>query len=299
MSLTFLAIGECMIEMAPRDDGAFDLGFAGDTFNTAWYARKVGSAALKVSYLSAVGGDDASRQMQAFIKGEGIEPCLAIRSERSVGLYLITLDEGERSFSYWRSQSAARLLAEDLSALDALNPGDMAFFSGITLAILPDEGKARLLEGLAGARAKGVQVAFDPNLRPRLWPDTARMCDWIMKGAGVADIALPSFEDEASFFEDADINATAKRYRMAGAGLVVVKDGGDPVLIDSAGGRSSVAPEPVAAVIDTTAAGDSFNGQFLVSLLEGESAEIAAEKACRLSGAVIGARGALVDLDLF
>ena len=36
-----LAIGECMAELAPSDtDGDFRLGFAGDTFNTAWYLAR-------------------------------------------------------------------------------------------------------------------------------------------------------------------------------------------------------------------------------------------------------------------
>lgn len=32
----FLGIGECMVEMAPTQDGLFHQGFAGDVFNTLW-----------------------------------------------------------------------------------------------------------------------------------------------------------------------------------------------------------------------------------------------------------------------
>ena len=41
MTSRFLSIGECMIEMALQEDGRYAMGYAGDTFNTAWYARRV------------------------------------------------------------------------------------------------------------------------------------------------------------------------------------------------------------------------------------------------------------------
>ncbi|MFQ1702809.1 sugar kinase [Loktanella agnita] len=295
MTQTLLSIGECMVEMAPQGDGTYAMGFAGDTFNTAWYAKR-SAPALDIAYLSAVGDDAASAQLTDFIKTADIRPVLSVRAGHSVGLYLISLTDGERSFSYWRDTSAARRLAENLDGIAALGKGDMAFFSGITLAILPDSGRATLLDTLRAARAKGVQIAFDPNLRPRLWSDTSTMCDWVMRGAAVSDIALPSFEDEASFFNDASPEATLVRYQNSGAALVVVKNGAAPALVGESNNRDSIAPTPVATVIDTTAAGDSFNGRFLTGLLQGETAAAATKAACQVSARVISARGALVDL---
>ncbi len=291
--MKLLCIGECMVEMAPRADGGYAMGFAGDTFNTAWYAARV-PGGPKVAYLSAIGDDAASRDMAAFIEGAGVEPVLTVRGGMSVGLYLITLTDGERSFSYWRSASAARTLADDLGALP-LKPGDMAYLSGITLAILPQEGRARLLEAVRAARGQGVRIAFDPNLRPRLWSDARDMRAWVTRGAELADIVLPSHEDEAAHFGDADPEATARRYLEAGAGLVAVKDGAGPVLLAEGETRTSVTPEPLGRPVDTTAAGDSFNARFLTGIMAGESPDTAARAACTLSGLVIGARGALVD----
>lgn len=285
-----------MIELAPTGDGTFGMGFAGDTFNTAWYARHLAGPDIDIAYLSAIGDDAPSRDMQAFMAAGGIMPELVVRSGRSVGLYMISLRDGERSFSYWRSASAARTLADDLNELPGVSPGDIAFFSGITLAILPEEGRERLLSVLAEARARGITVAFDPNLRPRLWPDTATMCASIMQAATVADIALPSFEDEQGFFGDADIQATATRYAGAGAGLVVVKDGAGPVLVREDGRDESVPTEPATEIVDTTAAGDSFNAAVLVGLMTGRSAAEAARDGCALARKVIGARGALVEV---
>ncbi|WP_172327218.1 sugar kinase [Mangrovicoccus sp. HB161399] len=293
----FLAIGECMIELSPTPDGTYAMGFAGDTFNSAWYAKKLGGPDLEVAYLSAMGDDGPSAQMAAFMDSAGVIPEMAVRKGGTAGLYMISLKDGERSFSYWRSASAARTLADDLERLPA-SSGDMALFSGITMAILPEAGRRRLLEVLAGARAAGVRICFDPNLRPRLWASTEDMCRWVSEAAKVADIALPSYEDEADFFGDASKRATADRYAAAGASLVVTKDGPEPVLILENGAETLVPPQIVAEITDTTAAGDSFNAGFLTALLRGASPAEAADAGCRVSAQVVTKRGALVDIDL-
>ena len=291
----FLAIGECMLELAPAEGELYRAGFAGDTFNTAWYARQLAAPGIDVAYLSAVGTDDASLRLEAFVRSAGITPEFARRADRSIGLYMIALKNGERSFSYWRSHSAARTLADDLTALPGLQAGDLAYFSGITLAILPPEGRVRLLAVLAEARRAGIRIAFDPNLRPRLWSDVATMRAAITAGAAVADIVLPSYDDEAVHFGDADPAACAARYLAGGAQSVAVKDGPNPVLVVHNGTRLHIVPPQVPQIVDSTAAGDSFNAAFLLALEAGQGAEAAARAGCGLASKVIGQRGALVD----
>ena len=98
-----LAIGECMAELVPTDtEGDLRLGFAGDTFNTAWYLARCAPDA-HVSYLTVLGDDAISQKMAAFMCDSGIDDrFVQVAKGRTVGLYMITLDEGERSFSYWR-----------------------------------------------------------------------------------------------------------------------------------------------------------------------------------------------------
>lgn len=297
MPSQFLAIGECMVELSPAaETGTYALGFAGDTFNTAWYARRLAGPDLDIGYLTAAGDDPMSAKLAEFIAASGITPRITTRPGETAGLYLISVKDGERSFSYWRSAAAARHLAEDLTALEALGPGDMAYASGITVAILLGDGREKLISALQAARARGVTVAFDPNLRPRLWASTEEMCHWVMAAAGAADIALPSYEDEADYFGDADTAATAARYEQAGARLVVVKDGAGPVLARAGGADVVHTPTPAATVFDTTAAGDSFNAGFLVRHLEGAPLPAALAEGSALAARVIGGRGALVDL---
>ncbi len=292
-----LCIGECMLELAPAGaPDTYRAGFAGDTFNTAWYASRLGLEGLEVAYLTAVGTDAVSERLEKFTRAAGIVPEFVKRPDRTLGLYMIELRDGERSFAYWRGQSAARMLADGLDVLPGVGPGDIIYLSGITLAILPDDGRARLLALLDRERAKGLRVAFDPNLRPRLWQSPEAMRAAVMEGASRADIALPSFEDEAAWFGDADPEATAARYSGAGAGLVAVKDGPNPVLLRQGESILRVAPDRVEPVVDSTAAGDAFNAGFLVGLEAGLSPEEAARQGCALSARVITQRGALAEV---
>ena len=287
-----ICIGECMVELAPAGEGLLRQGFAGDTFNTAWYLKRQ-RPDWAVDYLSAVGTDAISEAMLAFMQGAGIGTAhVARRADRTVGLYLISLQNGERSFSYWRGQSAARTLAEDAGALEqGLMGAGLAVFSGITLAILLPEGRARLLAALKGFA--GV-VAFDPNMRARLWGGAEEMKAAVMAAAGVADVVLPSLDEEEAVFGDSTAEAVIARYRAGGAATVVVKNGAGRVLAwDRAEGAVFCDPAPVVPV-DTTAAGDSFNAGFLAARLSGAGLGAALEAGAALAGRVVQHRGALV-----
>ena len=269
MTCTLMTIGECMVEMAPGDDGRFAMGFAGDMFNSAWYARQVAGDGLRVAFLSAIGDDAVSAEMERFIRAAGVEPLLSVVPGNSVGLYLISLTDGERSFSYWRGQSAAKTLADDPAWLDdLLTNRDLIHFSGITLAILSPDARQAFCKALAKARANGTHVSFDTNLRPRLWEDARTMAKGLRLGASVADTVLPSFDEEQLCFGDSHPDDTIHRYRDLGATTVAVKNGSEMVhLWSQAEGDDRYDPPSVPQVIDSTAAGDSFAAGFFGAIV--------------------------------
>jgi 2-dehydro-3-deoxygluconokinase len=293
----FLSIGECMIELASLGGDKMRKGFAGDTFNTAWYAHAFLPKDWKTAYFTALGDDRASGEMAEFMAGAGIDTRYIRRIPgRSPGLYMIHLDNGERSFSYWRSASAAKTLADDRQALkNAMEDADILYFSGITLAILPAEGRATLLELADAQRLKGKIVAFDPNIRPRLWGSKEEMLETISAGARAASIVMPGFDDEAAHFGDASVDATVSRYRSLGADTVIVKDGARGATIATAEGSIHVPAFPPREIVDTTSAGDSFNGGYLARIAAGDMPAPAAAFAARVASAVIGHPGALIS----
>lgn len=291
------SIGECMLELSTRADGAWSLGYAGDTFNTLWAIRAL--TQRPCDYVSAFGDDPFSAKQISFLAeaGIGVAASPVIPGARP-GLYAISLAGAERSFTYWRSDSAARQLASQPERLaKSLEDRALVYFSGITLAILSPTARETLLSAVADAGRAGSLVAFDPNYRPRLWasPDEARAA--INAAVAVSDIALPTFPDEQMLYGDAFPKATADRLVQAGVREIVVKDGADPCLVVTENERLSVPAVHVAHPVDTTGAGDSFNGGYLAARLLGHPPVDAAALAHRVAAAVVQVRGALAPYE--
>ena len=294
--MKILSVGECMAEFSPDEKlGKFNLGFAGDTFNTAWYIAN-NHADVNSAYFSKVGDDELSDQMLKFMSDNQVDTTYIKKVAGStIGLYLISLVNGERTFSYWRNKSAATFLGQNADDVEnAMKKQDMIYFSGITLAILDQNSRKNLFSCLKSARRAGKKIAFDPNLRPKLWNDKKEMCDVIMAGANLSDIILPSFEDEATWFSDADPMSTLARYQNVGAETVVVKNAGDPVSFCSQHGTGTYLVDSVDKIIDSTAAGDSFNAEILVGLLREIPLADAINNGANLAKKVLMGQGALV-----
>lgn len=293
----FVAVGECMAELSPLVGSDYRLSFAGDTLNTAWYVQLTApSRSVCTDFVSAVGRDDISSQMISFISSHGIGTDHIARLENAtVGLYLIALEQGERSFSYWRGQSAAKQLAHDRQRLKtALADADLVYFSGVTLAILDPIHRRTLLEEIRACRERGAIVAFDSNVRLSMWPSLSSLKDALEEAYRIVDIALPTYSDELAIFDDATEEALLTRIRGYGVGEIVAKHGESPCTIEVGGARAAIAANPVTDIVDTTGAGDSFNGAYLVSRLVGKTPHASVEFAHRVAAAVIQKKGALL-----
>ncbi|MBZ9987249.1 sugar kinase [Mesorhizobium sp. BH1-1-5] len=291
------SIGECMLELSGQSGPDWRMGFAGDTFNTLWALHAL-SPERSATYVSAFGDDPFSRDQIAFFgqNGIGIGNSPVIAGARP-GLYAITLTGAERAFTYWRNDAAARRLASDPAALaKSLENQALVYFSGITLAILDEAARKTLLTAIATARKAGSLIAFDPNYRPRLWPSREMAQAAILEALAVADIALPTFPDEQMLFGDETPEITAKRLGRL-AGEVVVKNGEQPALITLNGASQTVDAVHVAAPVDTTGAGDSFNGGYLAARLAGHAPADAARRAHKVAAAVVQVRGALAPFE--
>lgn len=296
-------LGEAMVELSNLDAaaGRIDFGVAGDTLNTAIYLKRALGAAAEVSYLTALGDDAFSDRMIAFMEEESLDTSRIARLPgRLPGIYAINLDDrGERSFSYWRSESAARsMFAEGALGADALESFDLLFLSGITLAILPPERRIELIAQCSRLRAMGRTVAFDTNYRPRLWEseDAARSAFSLMWGA--TTIALPSRDDEERLHPGEGVPDLFARLAREGVREIALKDGAaGPHLWAEGRGLPRGSYPPAPRVVDSTAAGDSFDAGYLAARVQRRSVEEAAHEAHALASRVIGVRGAILPRD--
>ncbi|WP_296261348.1 MULTISPECIES: sugar kinase [unclassified Pseudomonas] len=292
-------IGECMIELQQHANGALKQSFGGDTLNTAVYLSRLLGSASQVDYVTALGDDSFSDAMCAIWASEGIGLSRVQRLPgRLPGLYCIQTDaNGERRFLYWRNEAAVRECFTTPSAepiLAALPDYDVLYFSGITLAVLGEVGRARLLSSLGDARDRGARVVFDNNYRPRLWRSVEQARQAYRAVMHEVDVVLLTEDDEQALFGYADAEQIITAYRDLGIAEVVIKRGAQSCLVCAGNQRYEVAAQPVQNVIDTTAAGDSFSAAYLAWRLRGGSPEDAAASGHRLASLVIQHPGALI-----
>lgn len=285
-----LCIGEAMAEI--RSEGAgFAVGFAGDTFNTAVYCRRCLRSG-SVAYQTRIGNEPLSEGFLRLAGAEGLDLSATGREAgHNLGIYSVQTDaKGERSFAYWRSDSAARRMFLTAADFAALEGADLIYLSGITLAILTPAAREALLVRLAELRVAGARVAFDSNYRPRLWPDAETARQVIGRAWALADIALPSVDDEMALFGDADAASVLARLGPREGALKRGAEG--PLALRP--GVTTPAFVPAERVVDTTAAGDSFNGGFLAALAGGADTAAAMVAGHALARQVVGLPGAIV-----
>lgn len=289
-----ISIGECMVELRPVADGHLRRGFAGDAYNTAVYLKR-SAPAIDVAFLTATGDDAISDSMVATWRGEGISDRLVfpIPGARPA-LYLIeTNAKGDRKFHYWREETPAKQWLRQLMAAggaELLNPADLVYVSGISLAILNFADRQAAVELLGSLTTK---VAFDPNIRPALWKsmDEARHIFEAM--VKLSSIVLPSRQDYELLYDIGDPMAQiALTTGLTQAEIALTCDE-DGCLVRVEDDIQAM-PTQAVTVVDTSGAGDSFNGAYLAARLNGGSPFDAARAGLAMAAKVVAQPGAIV-----
>lgn len=286
-----VCIGEAMVELGRAGDG-WIMRYGGDTLNTAIHLARSGH---DTAYLTALGVDPFSADLRAQWQAEGLDCSLLLtHPTRQVGLYAISTDAaGERSFHYWRDTSAARAMYESPGvdqALDQAARADLLSFSLISLAILSSAHRAALLNLAQDIRNRGGQIAFDGNYRPALWPNKEEAIVARDAAISCATIGLPTLEDERLLSGQSDADAVAAHWRQLGCEEVIVKLGADGCRLPDG---TIVPPPRVESPVDTSGAGDAFNGGYLAARMRGLSVAQAADLGQFLAAKVIMRAGAI------
>ncbi|MBD2823525.1 sugar kinase [Xenorhabdus szentirmaii] len=295
-------LGECMIELNGEPFGSMTQSYGGDVLNSAVYLARAGQGSLDVHFVTAMGLDPLSRGMITRWQQEGINTSLVFTdSEHQPGLYLIQLDEqGERTFLYWRNNSAARYLfrhADYPKIYPQLEKMDALYLSGISLAILPEEDCQLLLDNLKTLSSQGKIIFFDSNYRPALWESEAQARESYQKMYAITDIALVTDDDEMQLWGETSIEGIFNRLQKMGVKQAIIKAGAQGCFyrdLHTQAEIQHIAAQPVSPVIDTTAAGDAFNAGFIAGLLNGKSIKYSALMGHQLAGVVIRHKGAIV-----
>lgn len=289
-----ICIGECMVELRPVPDGHLRRGFAGDAYNTAVYLKR-SAPGIEVAFLTATGDESLSDAMVGTWRSEGINDRLVFRIPgQRPALYLIeTNAKGDRKFHYWRSETPAKEWLRLLLAAggaEVLNGADLVYVSGISLAILSHADRMAAIQLLGTLKTK---VAFDPNIRPALWESMDEAKTAFEAMVKLASIVLPSRQDYQLMYgmddpaEQAAFTATLTKGEIA---LTCDVDG----VILRVGDKTEMLPTQAVTVVDTSGAGDSFNGAYLAARLQGRAPADAARDGLTLAAKVVAQPGAII-----
>lgn len=293
--MTTYIFGEAMLEYHSR--GGKGLRFGGDTLNTAIHLSRAGH---EVAYVTAIGTDPVSDALAAAWRAEGIDTRYVLRHpDRNPGIYAIYLDGfGERSFLYWRENSAARAMFELPGigeVLKAAEEGELLYFSLISLAIIDGAGGNALIELAKRRKSAGKAVAYDSNFRPLLWDDLANARNASSLAMANCTLGLPTNSDECALWNTNEGEGSIiERWLDAGCELVAVKAAERGCF--AARAKEPLAREYVATstkVVDSSGAGDAFNGGFLGAWLNGNDLDECIRAGQQLACKTLQHRGAI------
>ncbi len=288
-----VALGEPLFELnqTRETSEAYAPGFGGDTANCAVAAARLGA---RVAYVTRLGDDRFGRLFLDLWRREGVDASgVGIDPDAATGVYFVTHGARGHEFTYRRAGSAAsRLRPADLP-LSLIRAARVLHVSGISQAI-SDSACDTCFAAIDAARAAGVKVSYDTNLRLKLWP-LARARAIIRASLALASWALPSLDDATLLFEQEHPDAILDACHAAGAPLVVLRCGVTGCVVSDGRRRERIAGHPVPA-IDATGAGDCFDGAFAVRLIAGDDPFAAARYANAAAALATTGYGAVAPL---
>ncbi len=292
-TVDLLCMGEPMLEfnqLPLGPDGAqhYLEGHGGDTSNAAIAAARQGAS---VGYITALGQDMPGDSFLRLWAREGVDTTTVIRTDRyQTGVYFVTHDAAGHHFLHYRTHSAAAMYAASDLPRDAIAAARILYVSGISQGISASACDA-VFAAIALARQHGVQVAYDTNYRPRLWPP-ARASAVMHAAMAQADYAFPGMDDVHTLTGLTDPDAMLDFYLALGCKVVVLKMGEAGACVATVDARVRIPRHPITCV-DATGAGDTFCGAFLARILAGDVpvqaaryAAVAAALKCTGYGAV-------------
>lgn len=276
--------------------GVFYQAPGGKGANQAVAAARAGLE--PVTLIAALGDDRHGDEMRAVFEREKLV-CDHLKTipNTATGVALILVaDDGENAISV-ASGANLHLSPADVEAV----PAGVFDAAGVFLTNLESPVEAVACGLRRGARAGLVTILNPAPATPLLTPGPSLRDSASGEGgrfAGV-DVLTPN-EGEAGLLTGIDTRTptgvvqAARRLQAQGCRAVVITLGarGCVVVEDEA---TAIRACPVRAV-DTTAAGDAFNGALAVALAEGKSLVAAAEWANRAAALAVGRPGAQPSL---
>ena len=258
---------------------AFKLGPGGKGSNQAVAAARLG---VPVTFISKLGRDAFGELARKTYAAEGIDARFVFETlDEPTGGAAIIIDEvsGENAIVVVPG-ACYNISSEEIArARDAIK-GAAIFMTQLELRLPAVE------EGLALARSLGVPTILNPAPAQLLPESIYALCDYVTpnetEAAGLAGEPVTNVKEAES---------AAEVLLSRGAGAVVVTLGAQGALVKTPKITKLVPAIDAGPVVETTGAGDAFNGGFAVALAEGRDIVEAARFGCAVAGISVTRHG--------
>lgn len=316
-----IALGELLVdfiqvgvEELPAGAGAND-----DAKPRALYARAAGGAPANVAaaltaqgvraeFVGKVGDDPMGRYLLDRLGATGVNLAGAVADPAyATTLAFATLDpdSGGLAYSFARKPGADLMLREDELDLERIRSARVVHVGSLSLAAEP--ARSATLRAIREVHDAGKLVSCDPNARPHAWDRAQDMLDAIALVVGQADLLKVSAAEMELLTGLDDVAAGARELLGRSPRLVAVTLDEHGAYLATHRAQAFSEAYPVARVVDTAGAGDTFWGVTLAWLLheadvrtasdldalDGEALAACARYACAAASLSIERRGAL------
>lgn len=286
-----ICLGEAMVELNQQQNSQYIQGFGGDTSNCAVAAARAGA---QVEVIGALGQDFFGQAILDLWQTEHINTQHIYHDkDNPTGLYLVTHDDAGHHFHYYRKGSAASMYQLQQLPTDTIKQAKILHISGISLAI-SDTACQTVYKAIEIAKANGVAISFDTNLRLKLWP-LKKAAQVINDVAAMADYLLPGLDDAQALTGLKTADDICKFYHDLGAKNIALTLGAEGVYLSQPNYTQMITGRKVKAA-DATGAGDTFDGNFLARILAGDNLEQAAKYANIAASIAVQGYGAIAPM---
>ena len=268
MKNTLFAIGEALIDFIPSETGC-DFG------NVKSFSPKVGGAPAnvlgafaklggKTQLITQLGddpfGDKIAKELAGF--NIGLENVLFTDRANTALAFVSLANDGNRTFSFYRNPSADMLYNAENIREEIFEDCYALHFCSVSLGNFPmKEAHKKAIEL---AKKQGAIISFDPNIRFPLWNDKRKLKEAIDEFLSSSDIIKIS-DEEIEFITGTNDIEKGSKMLLENAKIVLCTCGAEGAYAFTKNAGVYVPSKKVKAV-DTTGAGDAFNGSFLYNL---------------------------------
>ena len=265
-----IALGELLIDFAPQS--TTEMGYPVLAANPGGapgnFLAALAKYGCRTAMIGKVGDDTFGRLLIQTVKEAGIDTAgIVTDPDVFTTLAFVSLDaSGNRDFSFARKPGADTCLTPG-EVDESLIAGTRVFHFG-TLSLTDEPAASATRRAVELAKARGLLVSLDPNLRKPLWKreeDAKAAIEWSLRQA---DIVKISDEEIAWLWGLSPEEGAQKVLNEYGVSLVYATLGPKGCHAATKNCTVTVASPSGIRVVDTTGAGDIFGGSAMSRFLQ-------------------------------